>query len=351
MPGEVHSDEELAAVLKQIRPKFSPTALKPNFIEHALRTWGVGATFADPAVMSGLEMRDFLIDHAKFLTAWEDNAEVQPLLIDRPQGIAVRWGSDADGSVHHDHWLASLTEAGIDLDQAVFAPARRKMTVNDVLQESLRDFRLDEHETEWSVMAFGLWLPPTKTWRTSDRREMSFDRLGKRLLRGHQRFGVCGGTHRVYSLTLLLRLDADFHILSQPVREEIYAYLETVRDFISQSQFADGHWPSNWSAGAEALVNPVSDTTYKKVIATGHHLEWLAIAPAELHPPREQILKAADWLIKNTTERSAEDVRKHYTFYSHVGNALALWRGTRPAEFWEKWQTTHPISGRSRSAL
>ena len=37
--------------------------------------------------MSGLEMRDFLIDHVKFLTAWEDDADVQPLLIDRPLGF------------------------------------------------------------------------------------------------------------------------------------------------------------------------------------------------------------------------------------------------------------------------
>lgn len=93
-------------------------------------------------------------------------------------------------------------------------------------------------------------------------------------------------------------------------------------------------------------MNPVNDTTYKKVIATGYHLEWLAIAPAELHPPRGQILKAADRLIKNTTERSKEDVRKHYTFHSHVGNALALVagdppgrvlkKGDNPSYFWKK---------------
>ena len=291
--------------------------------------------------MSGVELRDTLIDHGQFLLSW--NQETKPLLQDRPAGIAIRWDRSAGGSVHHDHWLASLTEAGISLDQPVYGPARRNMTINHVLQEALRDFQLDERETEWSAMAFGLWLPPTKTWKTTDGREMSFDRIAQRLLRGHKRFGVCSGTHRVYSLMLLIRLDDEFSILSKSVRQETYTHLERVRDLITVSQLPDGHWPSNWSAGKEAVEAPIEDDTYKQVIATGHHLEWLAIAPRELHPPHEQILKAADWIIKDTTEKTAQEILKHYTFYSHVGNALALWRGVRPAEFWQEWQKTHPF--------
>jgi hypothetical protein len=78
------------------------------------------------------------------------------------------------------------------------------------------------------------------------------------------------------------------------------------------------------------------------VIATGHHLEWLAIAPEMLHPPREQIRKAAKWIIQDTLQQSDETLSEHYTFYSHVGNALALWRKTRPADFWQRWRETHP---------
>jgi hypothetical protein len=339
---EVVSNQELAAVLKQLRPKFSPQELKPNHVEHALRTWGVAATFPDPEVLSGVALRDVLIDHASFLRSW--NSEIPPLLEDRPAGVAIRFDREPGGSVHHDHWLASLTEAGIALDEPVFAPARRNMTVNDVLQESLRDFRLDERETEWSALAFGLWLPPTRTWTTSTGREISFDRIGRRLIRGHQRFGVCSGTHRVYSLAVLLRLDEEFDILSDDLNREIVSHLQYVRDLISVSQNAEGYWPSNWSAGAAAVENPIEELEYKRVIATGHHLEWLAIAPKELHPPREQILKAADWVIQTTVGHSEEDIRGQYTFYSHVANALSLWRGTRPAEFWRSWRVSHPFA-------
>ena len=342
---EVVSDEELAAVLKQIRPRFPANELRPNHIEHALRTWGIDATFDDPEVMSGVEMRDFLIDHGKYLASWGD--ETQPLLLDRPEGVAIRWGREKGASVHHDHWLACLSEAGIPLGERVFT-ATRAMTIHDVVQEALRDFRYDERETEWSAMAFGLWLPPTKTWKCGDGRDMSFDMLARRQLRGHKRFGVCGGTHRVYSMMLLLRLDDDFDILSQPVQDEVYDFLTNVRDLISASQYDDGHWSSDWTAGAEALKSPDDEEEKWKVITTGHHLEWLAIAPEELHPPREKILQAADWIIKHTIEQTQEGIRRNYTFYSHVGNALALWRGTRAADFWRQWQKTHPFEDEQR---
>ena len=338
---EVVSDEELAAVLAKVRPKFAREKLKSNYVEHALRTWWLDAKFHDPKSMSGEALKDYLVDHGQFLASWGD--KVKPILQDQRDGngVAIRWGTEECASVHHDHWLACLTEAGVNLHEPVFTPNRRR-EINDVLQEALRDFRLDEAEVEWSALAFGLWIAPQKTWTTRNGRELSFDLLAQRLMRGHKRFGVCSGTHRVYSLMVLVRLDDDHDILSDAMREQCMEHLLSVRDLIKVSQFPDGHWPSNWSDGEVAVTKPLNDELYKQVIATGHHLEWLAIAPQELHPPREQIRKAADWVIKTTTEQSYSDIGQKYTFFSHVGNALALWRKTHPADFWMKWEATHP---------
>lgn len=337
--AEVVSDDELAAVLTKILPKFSREKLKSNFVEHAQRAWWLNARFRDPKVMSGEALKDFLVDHGQFLASWGD--KIPPLFQDRGDGVAIRWGKEECASVHHDHWLACLTEAGVNLHEPIFTPSR-KGEIADVLQEALRDFRLDEAEVEWSAMAFGLWIAPQKTWTARGDRALSFDLLAERLMRGHKRLGICHGTHRVYSLMVLIRLDDEFDILSDDVRERAMNRLRSVRDLITASQFPDGHWPSNWMDGADAVEKPVNDELFRKVISTGHHLEWLAIAPKELHPPREQILKAADWAIKTTTEQSESEIMKSYTFYSHVGNALALWRGTHPADFWNKWEETHP---------
>ena len=42
---ELISDEDLAAVLRQVQPRFPAQRIKPNYVEHALRIWGIDAEF------------------------------------------------------------------------------------------------------------------------------------------------------------------------------------------------------------------------------------------------------------------------------------------------------------------
>ncbi len=354
---ELISDEDLHAVLDKVLPRFSQHHIRPNYVEHALRIWEVDCKFRVPAevvidpdvprLMQGSELTEFLTNHARFLASWSTTAE--PLLIEEPEGgVAIRWGVDDSvpleirngASVHHDHWLACLTEGGITLDHKVFTPSHSQRNINDALQQSLRDFRLDEREVEWSGLAFAMWLAPEKGWTNKEGREITFDMLCRRLMRGTH-WGVCSGTHRVFSLMAILRLDDEHHMLSPAMHAEVYHYLEGVRDQITACQFEDGHWPSNWAEGKAALDKPVEDVLSKKVIATGHHLEWLAIAPIELHPPRDMVRKAARWCIDTTKNMPQEQVSAQYTFFSHIGGALARWRKTRPKAFWMAWEERH----------
>ncbi|MEZ6064975.1 MAG: hypothetical protein R3B90_04550 [Planctomycetaceae bacterium] len=338
---EIVSPDELAYVLKRLRPTFDRKGLRPNLVEHALRAWSVEATFLDPQALSGEEMVGFLTDHARFLDSW--GSEEEPLLQVRDAGVAIRWGRFRSGSVHHDHWLASLTEAGVSLDTPVYGPGRRGDSIETVLRESLRDFRLDERETEWTAMAFGLWLAPEHQWTGSGGRHYSFDLLARRLMRGECETGVCVGTHRVYSLVLLTRLDDQFpEVLSDKVRGEVDAHLQSVHDMIAAAQFEDGHWSGNWPMGEDALTAEADGKLSTLIIATGHHLEWQAIAPAHLRLSDAQNRKAVEWLLATLRSHTDEDVLANYTFYSHVANALALWRKTRPTPFWQEWTAAHP---------
>ncbi len=85
-----------------------------------------------------------------------------------------------------------MTEAGLSIDSPVFT-AQRSLHVRDVLAEALRDFRLDERETEWSAMSFALWLAPQETtaWHNGEGRFITFDMLAERLMRKSQADGVC----------------------------------------------------------------------------------------------------------------------------------------------------------------
>lgn len=325
------SDDELTAVLKKLLPRFPSKALRPNLVEHALRIWGGDAQFRqDFNAMSGADMVGFLTDHQRFAASW--GSDVEPLAAVKRYGLAVHWGRDRakSASFHHDHWLACLSEAGIDLNHPVKMPSGDGQTVENVLEQALLDFRLDQREVEWSTMVFAFWLTPRAKWSNEAGRQISFNQLAHRLMRGHMRYGSCGGTHRIYSLVVLLRLDEEHQILSSLVKKEIYGYLERVRNLITVAQSKEGYWPYGWNQG---LVFS-DDSNRQKVIATGHHLEWLALAPAGLHPPQTQIRKAARWLIDDILSRSPEEIFKSYTAYSHAGNSLALWRGVRPWEFW-----------------
>ena len=338
---DLMSDADLAAVLQQVQPRFPRQSLKPNHVEHALRTWGVGAEFQDPAVLSGKELTEFLTDNGKYINSW--GKSMTPLLTDLPTGVAIRFDRTDGSSVHHDHWLASLTEAGVTLKTPVYTPGRHNATIHTVLDQALRDFRLDERETEWTALAFGLWIAPQKHWIGGDGRHYSFDLLSQRLRRGQKELGVCSGTHRVYSLMALIRLDDEHDILSDAERKNAWGYLESVRDRIIDSQFPDGHWPSNWPDGKSAVEKPVTDEFKNIVIATGHHLEWLSIAPQELHPPEETIQRAMQWVIQTTKDQKQQTILDNYTFFSHIGKAAAMWRKTSPEAFWEAWEKEHPF--------
>lgn len=117
------SDEQLAAVLKKLIPRFSQSQLRPNLIEHALRTWGSEIRFGADDTISGPELATFLTDSAKHLQSW--NHRVTPLLVDTGLGVHVRFSEDAAGSVHHDHALAALTESGLPLEAPVFTTSLR----------------------------------------------------------------------------------------------------------------------------------------------------------------------------------------------------------------------------------
>lgn len=338
------TDEQLAKVLECVLPRFSREELRPNLVEHALRIWGPEIEFDDPEIMSGPEMVQFLTDSGSYRQSWGEATE--PVLTTSRHGVAVRWGTDAAGSVHHDHLVACLTEAGVRLDHPVFLPGHNAR-FGDLVREALTGFRLDEAEVEWSAMAFGFWLAPQNVsrWETADSRVVSLDLLADRLMRGDRRRGVCLGTHRVYSLVVLLRLDDEYGpgLLSEHTRANISDFLTEVRDLLTANPSYDGEWPSNWADGADsASLRDPKDPPYRTVIATGHHLEWLAFAPKEFHPPESRIRAAADWVIRATLEADAATIRDHYTYYSHVGNALASWRGMTPAGFREQWRRSHP---------
>jgi hypothetical protein len=336
----VISDEQLRTVLFKLRPRLP--RVKPNIydVDHALRFWGPRARFPGRDCLSGVELRGILVDHASFVGAWGRDAK--PLLIRDAQGVGFRLKDGLASSSHIDHVLAVLGEVGTELDFPIATPTGRA-TLGDVLVRSLRAFDLNQSECDFSALAYALYVAPPGSWVSAEGQEITFDRIADRLMREKLSSGCCCGTHRLYDLVVFLRVDKQYPILSSQCRERICRHLRAATALLVASQRRPGNWDPQWAdgarlAGEDEVAPQHAEACSDGLLVTGHVLEWWAIAPDEFLPPREVIVRAAQWLTDTVLHMDRGEIQKGYAFLSHVGRALALWRGRVPADLIDRFK-------------
>ena len=246
-------------------------------------------------------------------------------------GIVPRLREGKATASHTDHTLACLGESLTPLDFPVIT-ARGETKVQLILQKSLTDFSLNQTEYEWSALAYVLYISQP-SWFTREGQQITYDRLADRILRQELPQGVCLGHHRLHALVMLLRVDEQSKLLKPETRQRITAFLKDKIDRLVKSQNAEGWWDRSW-AGEPSSVTAADDAPTSplslRILATGHALEWMALAPPELHAPEAVRVKAAQWLVKTIEPMTEREIRSNYTFLTHAGRALALWRGKFP---------------------
>jgi hypothetical protein len=333
---EVIGDEQLRRVLSRLGLRPQGSEMRISHVDHALRLWGPEKRFDDPEVLSGEALRGLLTDHRQLVSMYgAEAAELAPLLIDDGIGVRVRFQEGYTSTSHLDHSLAALAEVGTPLDFPVVTDLR-ETTLRDVFEQSLRDFSLNQPEYEWSALAYALYLPPTNRWISSEGQEITFDRLARRIMREELESGVCSGSHRLHTLVVFLRVDdlmgeaGEPRILTAEGRERVLEHLRGVTARLVRHQHPDGFWNGRWPTAAPEGSEPSGgegDRLADRLIVTGHTLEWWALAPREVHPPRSVVIAAAQWLVRTVEGMSQEEIEENFTYLSHVGRALALWRG------------------------
>jgi len=333
---EIVGDAELYAVLHKLRPRLAGPHPMINHLDHGLRCWGTNAEFDDPACLSGVTMRDILLDHRAFARCW--GKDEPPLLIAGPWGVAVRTKEGRASTGHIDHALACLAEAGTTLRFPVRL-AQGQSTLGALLQRSVRTFSLNQAEYEWSMAVFALYLDGTVPWTTSEGQQVDGDRLAQRIMREDLGRGVCFGQHRLGDLVLFLRVDDQRRMLSPECRARILEHLGRASKLLTRSQHPKGYWTQEWWTGAPPSAEddnrPASiSPELRRLLATGHILEWLALAPQSVHPPAETLAKAGHWLTQTVLQLDDKEVSSDdfYPPLTHVALALALWRGRLPAQ-------------------
>ncbi|HTN77505.1 MAG TPA: hypothetical protein VL096_19740, partial [Pirellulaceae bacterium] len=329
------TDDELLRILRRMVPPTKPVNTN-NFV-HALRLWGVGAKFEESPLASSRELRDYFLDDRVF-QRW-NGKNVPPIFERTPNGLRARSFDDSlnnrpTSSYHTDDLLATLGETGTTLDTPIQLRSG-DACVRDLADCALRDFTLERHEFEWTIISYARYVFPQKRFKNKFGEVITVDDLVDLCIDQPCGIGPCNGLHRLEALVVLYRADEEAHVLSSATRQKMLQHMANVSRLLVDAQTDAGYWTRNWPRGTAGREDEKA-TVYDRLLVTGHQLEWLALAPPEVAPPRENIVRAARWTVKTTLELSDKDLQDHYGPFSHAARALCLWRGHEPGEIWQK---------------
>ena len=198
----------------------------------------------------------------------------------------------------------------------------------------------DEQEIEWTLNALVRYLvPKTTTWTDRHGSEISLDRLTGRLLDQGIGIGSCYGTHAIYTLAVVAHIDNSNAILSQPTRSRLESYFAAVRASLQLTQTPRGSWPKKWhpdvqTYAIETRINMPSfqQEDFQEIFSTGHHLDWIAIAPARLRPNVQSIRRASRYALSELQRLPHDKLSFFYFLFTHVARGLCLLAGKHPAE-------------------
>ncbi len=333
----VATDNQLRHVLARVVPPADPVNTN-NFV-HALRLWGANAKFGDPQIPSGEELRQYFLDDRVFRKWAGENAP--PLFIQDADGVRARdydenYDNRTTSSFHNDDLLATLAETGTSLD----TPMKLRdgeATVEDLLRDSLQRFHVDRWEFEWSMLSYLRYRFPEREWTNKFGEKIQVGELIQMCVARKNEApgsGPCHGQHRFEAIVVLLKIDEQVKVLSPANRQQLVNYLKSCSDRLVSSQSPEGYWTKNWVKGVadeEGAKAPANE----KLLVTGHTLEWLALAPEEVLPPRENIVRAGQWIVNEIIGLDQQTLVDRYGPNSHAARALALWRGK---EAWDLWQ-------------
>lgn len=359
------ADEELGPIVALEEPFWTKANI--GIMLHSLRLWGAAATFERKwQVVDGPRIERYqcpeqlriLLDRSALLKTFSSHLDTPALLSEGELGVSVLTNLDADitskqGQAHPDKLLQVLAEIGVPstrevtiLSTGTKRPGSR-YTVDDILIEALWCYSPFQ-EPDFTVSAFSRWLRPPASWTNRFGEHHTLDELVNRLLDRKHGTGACFGAHEFYALASILRANQVEPLVSGPTSAKAGERLREVSGILARSQKEDGSWSVDWSG---PFVHPTSgwpayldESPNPEVLVTGHHLEWIAMAPPAVCPPRHVVKKAVDYLKRTMTSMTRPFfVRpEFYQPSTHAARALCLIRGVSAQEIHARFPATPP---------
>lgn len=239
------------------------------------------------------------------------------------------WGGTRGDEVHRDQCLASLGEFGVPLSHRIVIGGDL-FTLRDVLRDSILNFHLGQEELAWTALAYALYLPVNE-WRNRYGQRYCFDDLVRELVRRRFAGASCGGTHRLFALTMLACADDEVPILSAEVRTELRAYLGHSVNLVVRTQEPDGCWSIHWNRAMEQPLQmtetSAEDTLQSRLLITGHLAEWMPYLPSTLQIPDAVRERAVWWLRDHLRKVDAKQFWGGVCPHTHAVCAVRDWSG------------------------
>lgn len=340
IPNAVEEDDLITA-LSGALPWWSPPTVPAAF--HELKLWGRRATFTKEvagAARTGEWLVEALLSDA--LCQQRLFGEHGTYLLDSPFGIRVVLMGTEDSTryraqAHYGQLLKILGEVGVPSTKCVTTASGRNGAVEDILRDEIMHFA-DSGEVEFMATALAYWLPPRRQWTNRFGQEFDFSSLTLELMEAPLGKGSCGGCHVPYAIVCLLRADDQHKILDQKVRARATEWLRRLLLQLEKSCAEHGGWDREWAAGASQRFM-WGDDLLDRITVTGHHLEWIAMLPADVEVDEEVVRRAVRGLRADIESLPPISRRSFKTILpvSHAARALALLTGNEPFAIWNTY--------------
>jgi hypothetical protein len=238
--------------------------------------------------------------------------------------IAVPDPGSKTGQGHQDQWLGYLSQCavgGIPLETEI-STGGETYQVADLLKQATYDLRSGQEAT-WTLMAVSTYLPIDASWTAGDGTEWTTEKVVSMEAGADLAESACGGTHRLYGLTVAMNRYLDETGLKPEELSggwaEAEALIQESIELARQYQQADGTFSTNY------FVRPsTSPDVFSKIGSTGHTFEFLTVALEQDRLSEPWVQRAAAALVE-LLEQTA-DVPVECGGLYHAAHGLALYR-------------------------
>ncbi len=324
----------IRALCEVVLPPTTMARFPMAWLLHAIRLWGNTASFDD------LEFNDrrlqghwaetmfrILTENSAY-SVWSAPRHHCRLFQPSPYGVQVRTTFDLGvgsewSSTHPGTHLSVLAELRTPISQRIQVSDSDK---NDFrLHDVANDDALRIHRTselEWTSVALAKYAR-FSAWKNRFGQAVSCDWICEQMCKRPLGDGACFGCHVPFALASLLDVNRQNPILTPAVAEVVRDHIRELGRGLSACQQKDGSWPVNWPSvfgQRNGSARDVDSSVITVLTVTGHHLEWMMVAPQSLRPKADVIRRAARYLV-DTILRLRPDVDADWHFFLPVSHA------------------------------